>query len=666
MKAAASTTSSAPEHRPSDVPDTPLPELVGGSAGIGRWTLKVCGPPTDKEYTYQWNGKPQRGKAFTVLLVSEDSTQYCYGKFMRRGKEPQATTNYNQAKEKFKDGTTWSVTKVTLAKEKPLYIGSSVKAVIDLNATTTAPVLQSTRFATLEPTPAEELAALLEAPAWQRVDVTALVVKVSAERTHTTSVGPRLIVDVTIRDASGTTGASECEFTMFFPGSQAGKTELDEFRRCHVEGTPVAFFNCCIHNEEGGVNTLKPVRDDFKWKPSRMGERAAALIEQAKVLQSTDTATRIASIPEFQHHEATDYLTPEATLTVTRLLKEIIRAPEDFPSESQTHLFQLNHVRILEPSAGENVLTTDGGRLFPAVTMQDHTGQVEMRMREKAALELGGMDKDDFLREVANGGLNFPVLASVRVNIRKTTSSCATEQTAENAVSAIIVEATEQPLHFPKAFPNASMNFVNDLLKSLGIRAPDRMIVAPANTVKHSPHGGLIVQEDNDTRYTCASVLTLIAHVGKSKVSDLPTGHRISSAESWNIPFQEVQVDGAPEHADMKLNCEIISYCTMENVQYFTLSSRKGREPTYAMVVLGSSHISNKVTNFMANKVQTIAPTDLISVRKAFDKLWLLSKKAGEESGTPGSQKREWTGMTTPYHAKKARQLCWTPTDGSM
>ena len=137
-------------------------------------------------------------------------------------------------------------------------------------------MLQSTDFAQLVPTPDENLETLLQAVASQRVDITALVVKVSDTRAHVTACGPRLIVDVTIRDASGPTGASECQFTMFFADSPSGRAELGEFCTCQKEGVPVAFFNLCIHGSAGD-KTMKPHRDDFNWRKARTGKRAAEL-----------------------------------------------------------------------------------------------------------------------------------------------------------------------------------------------------------------------------------------------------------------------------------------------------------------------------------------------------------------------------------------------------
>ena len=75
---------------------------------------------------------------------------------------------------------------------------------------------------------------------------------------------------------------------------------------------------------------------------------------------------------------------------------------------------------------------------------------------------------------------------------------------------------------------------------------------------------------------------------------ELSGGHRIETTKAWNIPFEDNHElnEGGPKHADSELHAQFISHCTMNNVQHFTLSSRKAKQPTYAMVVLGSSHVS--------------------------------------------------------------------------
>jgi len=125
-----------------------------------------------------------------------------------------------------------------------------------------------------------------------------------------------------------------------------------------------------------------------------------------------------------------------ATLTVCRLLQDLLRGePED---SQDANLFQLNHVRILESRAGESLVTKDGNRLFPNIGIIDYTAQVGLRMREKVVLELADLTNEEFVREAECGGINIPLLSSVRVLVKK-----AADGAAEHSVSAVIVEATE-------------------------------------------------------------------------------------------------------------------------------------------------------------------------------------------------------------------------------
>ena len=657
--------------------DTPLPELASGSAGFGRWKLHIDGPPKERTYSYKVDGgqSTKEGKAFTVKLVSEDQQHYCYGTFTRRGKEPGASHNYNAALASKKDGTVWILTKANLAKTKPLYIGSSVKVMVDLNSSTFLPVLQNTTH--LKAQPEEDLAALLEAPANQRVDVTALVCKVSDQREAGTQCGQRLIVDVMIRDGSGPTEASECEFSMFFPATQAGRNELAEFRKCAREKTPVAFFNLCIQPGTDGKNTLRPDRETFHWTIASGGTKAKSLTSNAQVLQSTTNATTIATMAEFVPHDAVDYLSPAATLTVARVLRAVIRSEDEFPHDESSHLFQMNYIRVLEPSAGQNIHTRDG-RLFPEIVFEDVSGQIELRVREKAVLELSGLsDREEFCNEVARSGVNFPILVTARIHVRKIDASDqGSQDSAGNAsdqgsqgsagsVSAVIVEATEQNWEIARSMPNASYDYLNEAMKYFGYPSPDRMCVAPSASLKHSPHGGLIVQDPDGTRHACGSVLTLLAHTGKCDAADLEGGHRLVTTTAWNVPFAEVgvQENGAPEHADSKLEARFIAYCSPTNVQFFTLSSRKGKDPIYALVSLGRSYVTDGTTHFMINKVHTIEPRQVSDAKNLFKKLEMLVTKIGKSQAASARMSEH---RRTSFGAKRARTLGECPTDASM
>ena len=182
-------------------------------------------------------------------------------------------------------------------------------------------------------------------------------------------------------------------------------------------------------------------------------------------------------------------------------------------------------------------------------------------MREKVALELSGLaDKDEFIAETKEGALNFCMLHSARILVKKKPTS---EDEPDEVLSAIIVEAAQQKLE-EEFVPNASMielqNRANLLPEDV-----ERMIVAPIAAIMHSPHGGMVVST-NGKQHQCSCVLTLIANTGKSHVEQLARGHRIVTKGAWKVPFNHLSGAhaGAPEHADEKVDGAVASFCMTE------------------------------------------------------------------------------------------------------
>ena len=152
-------------------------------------------------------------------------------------------------------------------------------------------------------------------------------------------------------------------------------------------------------------------------------------------------------------------------------------------------------------------------------------------MREKTALELSDLNtKEDFMTEAADGALNFAVLCSVRILVKKNK----VQDQSEETVSAVIVEAHSQQWD-SKYAPNASMQELMNLFHTLP-RNVERMMVAPLAAVMHSPHGGMVVNVAGKQQQ-CSCVLTLLVHTCKSHVAKLPHGHKIVSNNiSRSIP----------------------------------------------------------------------------------------------------------------------------------
>ena len=127
--------------------------------------------------------------------------------------------------------------------------------------------------------------------------------------------------------------------------------------------------------------------------------------------------------------------------------------------------------------------------------------------------------------------------------------------------------------------------------------------------------------------------------------------------------------EGAPEHASNTIDGQVASFCTMNNVQYYSLSSTRGKEPVYAMVVISNASNHEGKLLYMADKVAKIDDQAQVSnLITHFKKLssWLKNEAAGENA-TPGrSRTFSVSSCQTPYTVKKSRRLSEQPSGGSL
>ena len=465
---------------------------------------------------------------------------------------------------------------------------------------------------------------------------------------------------------------------------------MDSLRDAADNHKPIAFFNlicqrspCTVSAPEHGstpATTIKTARDKFRFEICESGTKAERLRKEADRLLNTERTdvTVVAEIPLYAGShgksllEDLDYLGCQATLTVCRLMDYMIGAgaasvggaasqgDAEKSLGNDNALFQINHARILEPKTSSNVYTNAGDRLFPEVCVIDQTGAVDLRMRQKAALDISGQStKEKFATLAAEGAHNFPILCSLRIAIRKSGHT-----DAQYGINAIIVEAEEQDLLLPRSIPNTSMEFVGQLLQSL-TPDPRRMVVAPISALRHIRHAGMVVDMPQGEPLPAGSVLAFVGHTGKSVVEDLANGHRIVSKSCWNVPLEEATAveDGAPEHTDKKVCGEIASYCTMQNVEEYTLSSRKPKEAKYALVVITSvlgTCEGRPHHTYMVDKVSPIEKGNVPTVRNLLRKLARIPATT-ECQGKPKSSP-SWQGDQTPFSVKKARRLSYNPT----
>ena len=87
-----------------------LRELGKRNEAFGTWTV-VVRQANVQEYEYQWQGKTNKGKNCSCLLVSfDDPSEYCMGQMRWSSK---TDTKFGTLREKFTDGRAFTMTKVS-------------------------------------------------------------------------------------------------------------------------------------------------------------------------------------------------------------------------------------------------------------------------------------------------------------------------------------------------------------------------------------------------------------------------------------------------------------------------------------------------------------------------------------------------------------------------
>ena len=159
----------------------------------------------------------------------------------------------------------------------------------------------------------------------------------------------------------------------------------------------------------------------------------------------------------------------------------------------------------------------------------------------------------------------------------------------------------------------------------------------------------------------------MVANTGRSVIHDLPGGHKLVSKECWNVPFADgpKKQDGAPEHADKKIIGELASYCTLNNVQDYTLTTRRAKDAVYALIVISSMHEAPGGTPhqvYMVDKVSILnRSADVPMIRDLLGKLASIPIMA--ESKEQPASTTTLDIDASPFHAKKSRRLSYNPTD---
>ena len=427
---------------------------------ISQWNLVTNLPSQVEEYEYQYEGKKRSGTNFICVFVSVlDPCEYCMGQMRWATKD---ANKFHSVEQKFKDGLAFTMTKVSIVKDaKKDYVHCPIQLVVNVGSTSFSPLLNSSVIGNSYPEPPASIADCSHLTKQQLFDVTALVKSVSKCRPVKDN---RVVFDVVILDGSKSDErVRTMPLTVFTErpiGLNSGEPSmwlfLNEASK-NSAGQPVSFFRIRGAQDDDGKFSFVTTKNSTIVEAAKTikGKRLAS--ESAWLLGLTETSSF--AVRQYEEGVARDFSLVPATETMCALFgsfsSNVMTGVESIDKAEET-FWQLNWVRVEEPSSGSNIRTGDGKRLWFPVTVRDCTGKLTLYIQESAALKLSGFsDADQFETAFHAGKVWFPQMASVKI-IRRLKSNSAAQPASQKADSQVeqhadqvdvrIVDAAEQDL----------------------------------------------------------------------------------------------------------------------------------------------------------------------------------------------------------------------------
>ena len=354
--------------------------------------------------------------------------------------------------------------------------------------------------------------------------------------------------------------------------------------------------------------------------------------------------------------------------TVTTGVESLDHAPETF--------WQLNWVRVEEPPAGSIIRTNDGKRIWFPVTVCDCTGTLMLYITEQAALKLTGFENaNEFEAAFIAGRVWFPQIASVKI-IRQLRTPTATQDKdlprPSVQVDLRIVDAASQNLAESPTEASARLlpflnpeNSTSDVVMPAALhmlRKSSHYTLAIESTVPDIPENWRPDFTNMPSATTlfrpCSQALALIEASEPSGLQDAGNGgYKITTSN----------VKDLLKDANDARGVQLVSYCTLENLQDFKLDPpRTQTSKKQAALVLISSVLqessAEQPASFIMDSAQLLHQTEVNEVKVCLKRLLYLTVLAGHMSSKKRSASEPTNDKESPTKAAKCRALGRHPT----
>ena len=621
---------------------------------VGQWIFKVVHSQV-VSYSYPWGGSTVATKKLQVVFLSADEHKYCLG--VMKAIKSNFQELENAMKNAWKPGTIVRATKVGLHNDKTNFVHTSIKSVIDLRQTTFSTLLTAPAnfpAAASPPAPVADVVQFkLQKKEKRFFDVLGYA-SVSEVRYAIVAGQLKAIADVEIVDGSVTAAGktATCNFTMFIP--TPSNTECPQILKDLKSSIskPLAFFALAASGEDNGELKIFS-SSEFSWKVAH-GTKAEQLVSKPE-LQSlaADAKESLTAVSTWVPNSRRDFLLELCPQSAVALINTYAGSNSQVAKDI---VHQLNFVEVEPPAMGMNVWTQNKERIWlKSVRIHDLTGSADVGMREKAALQLAGLDPDDaesrikFEKLVSLGHLQFPLLCSVRINtiLRSSNESSGSQSDDHAEVNKVIVEATEQDM---AATPNKAYLDLVPFIQHCPNEA-EGIIPACLNSITSASHYPLQIDYCGNTR-PCSKALVLVEVTERTHAEKL--SENANRLTTKNV--KDCLSSKAVEKYNLVTMCDDIKSPTA----ILTIPRTGIRKQVAFAVVTG---IIAPAT-FLVESVQPVGQNEVDATLKTFQKLLALGRLAQPK----GSTKRPtWNADMNPVvAAKKCRTICASPSDVSL
>ena len=641
---------------------SPLSHLTAQSARFIVCEVVIFNPIARKR-EYTWQSQKRTSFNFQCMLVSTaDPTQYMLGSAHGKGMNE---TKLNQLKDKFKPGLVFHMSKIAFAENTNQQYNSTPKTeVVSMLNTTWNPVLVSAGKPNIAE-PSIPIVASMGIEHEQTFDAMALIQDVSpvASGGRTTTGQARVRCQAILNDGSlNETTGTVCHLpvTIFADATTDGQEPLlfQKLRQAVVHKTAMAFFGIQGKKAESDTSSGKwSFQSSFGFFCERASNTARGKTLEAGAAQLL--AAQAEAIPQAVLQSRTmddhqSFADTEAIETTCALFKSIMARTKVQAIETDTSFWQINWCHVHPPEKAAEVCTKDSSRLWMQVRVEDETGQLNIYMREKAALSLARTEsKEDFEAARADDTLDFPNKASIRI-IRKPaaphTPTAGDTDEEDARIQCYIVEAAEQAM---EDTPSKSSLTLLRLLEHTEART-DACAPASLSMIKKDPHYGLSISymvENKSIKKRCTRAVALVRASSASRSDNMNEGFQMITEEVRD-PLDESFV------------CTLMSFCTLRTSPDYQLKPARGMKTQTAFVVIADvleAGSAEKPPVFLVESLEKVPDTEAEAapdhMRRRIQFASLVANMQGK------SAKRDWTEDTSPAIAGKCRRLGKSPTD---